>query len=211
MTLDEIKTRVRIDRTGQRYGRLTVLGLAGKDRFGKARWHCACDCGKRTVGDGYNLGSGHTTSCGCHVRERATTHGLSKSPEFKTWAAAKQRCTNPRDRAYPDYGGRGIVMSDRWMSFDNFLSDMGRRPSAGYSLERIDNDGPYSRENCRWATQTEQMRNTRATRWVTAFGIRLSLAEWCEKIGVNKGTLRGRLKSWSPERAVLASLYTAGV
>lgn len=155
---------------GTRYGRLVVTRRA--DTVGHpqgVRWHCVCDCGTHVTVPGRSLRTGNTQSCGCLQRETVaallTTHGESRrgawTPEFQAWAALRRRCLNPRYRGYKDYGGRGITVCDRWESFEAFLQDMGRRPSADHSVDRINNDGPYSPDNCRWATRSQQQLNKR--------------------------------------------------
>jgi len=149
-----------IDETGKRYGRLLVVG------FQNGKWECKCDCGKVTYVLGGNLRSGRQKSCGCLDYERKVKHGNTsgskETPEYRAWKNMKKRCYNTKDKYYQDYGGRGIKVCDRWLhSFENFLEDMGKRPSPKHSLDRIDYNGDYSPENCRWVTASEQIINQR--------------------------------------------------
>lgn len=204
---------------GTRIGRLVVvedLGPVGPQRRSHSR--CRCDCGGEKVTRNSRLLAGQARSCGCLVvdtqKERSTTHGRINTPEYMSWRALLGRCCNPRDPGYPDYGGRGITVDPRWIGeggFANFLADMGERPSPKHSIDRYpDNDGPYTKSNCRWATPTEQNRNRRSNRRVTFRAETLSVVEWSERTGIDARTLASRLNSgWSIERALTTPIDAA--
>lgn len=161
---------------GHQFGRLIVTARAEDNRHGNARWICLCGCGNETTKLGSTLRSGDTKSCGClsQPTERAKTHGHSSnghtSRTYNCWSGIKARCLNPKHLAYSNYGGRGIKICDRWMAFENFLSDVGQCPGREFSLDRIDNDGNYEPGNVRWATYSQQSRNTRKSITVTLRG-----------------------------------------
>ena len=158
-----------IDLTGRRFGRLAVLGQTDRpegSRDNSAFWACRCDCSALISVRAPALILRGTASCGCYRRENAqtqkTTHGLSLTPEYRAWAGIIQRCTNPKQTVYADYGGRGITVCDRWRdSFEAFFQDMGRRPSPEHSIDRRNNDGDYEPGNVRWATKEKQAQNRR--------------------------------------------------
>ena len=177
----------RQDLVGQRFGRLTVLWLAGMAN-GNCLWHCRCDCGKEKDVRAGGLKRG-ASSCGC----LATTHGLSKSGTYNAWHAAKQRCGNRKNPNFHHYGGRGIEMCKRWRdSFEAFLADMGERP-VGTSLERRNNERGYNKANCNWATRRAQSQNTRRNKCYTHEGRTLCIADWAEDANLPYATLRSRL------------------
>jgi hypothetical protein len=198
-----------IDLGSQTIGRLTVLGRA-PGPAGCPLWECQCTCGARKVISGQALRNGHTRSCSCLRREemstRRTTHGATRqnrTPEYRTWASMIRRCTNPNEDNYPAYGGRGITVCDRWRgSFEAFLKDMGPRPQ-GTSIDRIDGSAGYEPANCRWATQKEQMRNTRRSRVLEFNGRKMPMVSWAEETGISQRLILGRLRrGWSVERAL---------
>jgi hypothetical protein len=155
----------KIELTGLRFGQLVVLREAAPDARREAKWFCACDCGETCVVLSGNLRKGNTRSCGCVRKEvtaaRSVKHGMSKTLMFFAWEQMKQRCYNPRNHKFKDYGARGITVCDQWReSFAAFLADMGERPP-GKSIDRRENDGNYEPGNCRWATRLEQAANKR--------------------------------------------------
>lgn len=193
------------DITGQRYGRLTAQRFVGHVRVGsqkKRLWRMLCDCGK-TVDLPYSaFSSGTTRSCGCLLKERITKHGGYKSAVYKVWHAMIERCRNPNNAAWADYGGRGIQVCDRWERFAAFRDDMGPRPPKG-TLERIDVDGGYTPENCRWATAKEQANNRRNNSRISFGGRTLTISQWAEETGLSKTCIIYRLGAgWPLDRCL---------
>jgi hypothetical protein len=139
-------------------------------------------------------------------------HGMERTPEYKSWQHMLDRCHNSANKRFADYGGRGIIVCERWRhSFINFYKDMGPKPSRGHSIDRVDNDGPYSPNNCRWATNDGQARNTRRNRWLTYQGETLCAADWARRMKMPHPTLHARLKAgWSVERALTQPLRKGG-
>lgn len=198
------------DKTGATFGMLTVLGRAGK-KGGKYLWLCRCECGKELEAEGDSIRNGGRYACPdctkpiryAKVAKAQTRHGRVGTSMFTTWSAMRQRCYNPNNSRYADWGWRGIIVCDRWNnSFEAFLEDMGERPH-GCELDRIDNDGPYSPENCQWSTRKKQGRNKRNNKLITFQGETLPLSDWCERLGLKYGVTNQRLTrdKWTVERA----------
>lgn len=196
---------------GQTFGKLLVLGVHNTVDGG-TRWLCQCACGKQKVIWASSLKRGTANSCGCSRRGRAawnrshmeSANGGRLSPEYSTWAAMIQRCTNKRSKSYKNWGGRGITICERWLRFENFLADMGRKPSPRHSIDRFPNkSGNYEPGNCRWATAKEQANNMRSNRILQYDGEALTLMQWAERVGLKYSTLGMRLhKGWSIEQAL---------
>lgn len=183
---------------GHRFNYLTVIRETKGSRPGR-HVEVQCDCGNRKIIAAPKLLAGDTQSCGCMrgllIAKKRITHGATKTAEYQVWQGMLRRCANPRMPGFPNYGGRGITVCERWRdSFENFYADMGRRPSADHSIDRIDNDGPYSPENCRWATRSEQARNKSTNRVLTYRGITATVAEWSERTGIHHRTITSRLR-----------------
>ncbi len=185
---------------GHRFSRLVALEIAGRGGR-QVLWRCQCDCGKLTTVATGNLRSGHTRSCGCLVIEFASaagplreTHGLSKTPEYNVWHGMVQRCHNPKNKGFNEYGGRGITVCDEWRTdFRAFFAHIGQRPSMKHSVDRIRNNEGYKPGNVRWATQEEQGNNKRVNVIVSINGAEMTLARAARAHGIHYSTVRHRL------------------
>ena len=195
---------------GKKFGFLTVLERA-ESNTRRIKWRCICDCGTEKIVSGENLRSGHTKSCGCYQKKRLReTKGVSElvanmscSPIYKVWSAMKQRCNNPKNAYYCNYGGRGITVCESWnTSFENFYRDMAEGYKKGLELDRIDNNKGYSPDNCRWVTRKVNQRNKRNSRIIDGH----NLAEFCEKTGQSENRVISRItkNGWNEKEA----LYT---
>lgn len=203
------------DLTGRAFNDLTVIGRSAR-KAAYPYWVCQCTCGRVAEVASSNLREGHTTSCGCKTKERAsaslrgknTTHGLTCGgvipAEYNVWQGMLKRCYRKEHHQYKNYGARGIKVCARWHKFENFLADMGERPSKKHSIERRNNDRGYSPSNCCWALALQQLNNKRTNFRVAFQGRTQTLAEWSRELNMNPCTLRRRLEvlGWSVERAL---------
>ncbi|KKN98973.1 hypothetical protein LCGC14_0142180 [marine sediment metagenome] len=205
-----------IDLTGKRFGRLIIIRVDGKDKHNNIQWLCICDCGNKITARAGSLKNCHTQSCGCWRKEesikRFTQHGHARKNKvtriFQIWQDMIQRCNNPNNKQWKDYGGRGITVCKRWRKFENFLKDMGEAPK-GLQIDRINNDKGYYKSNCRWATKKEQMRNKRNNRLITCFGKTQCIAAWAEEVDIKPSTLFTRLRrKWTIEKALTTPVRT---
>lgn len=192
--------------TGQRFGDLKVLRL---ERDGSNRsWMCACRCGRQEVRRQSALTTGRSTKCMSCLKKGTScrkTHGKRNTPEYNTWAGMKGRCLNPNNPKFPRYGGRGIRVDAAWInSFEQFLADMGTRPTLQHSLDRIDNDGDYSPSNCRWAGPCQQANNRHNTTTITLDGTTRTVGEWSRITGIGVQALHARIEDGWPAGEALS-------
>lgn len=201
----------RDDLTGRRFGRLMVKAYhATKNKT--AFWECLCECGVTKIVRAGHLKRGNTISCGCFRRGLKPNwkHGYAnKTAEYRTWNHMLNRCYNSNVKDYKNYGGRGIEVCERWLKFENFLEDMGHRPSKGYSIERKDCNKGYSPENCKWADSYEQANNKRNNIKYTHKGKALTLFAWAREpevavLGIDAKTLWARINKykWPVEKSL---------
>lgn len=193
---------------GQKYGRLTVTGFVHKGK--KWYWECTCKCGNSIITQAYLVRNGHTSSCGCLQRERASeaslVHGQTNSRLYRIYNGMKNRCYNQKQQSYENYGGRGITICEEWLK--SFTAFEEWSLSHGYaddlSIDRIDNNGDYSPKNCRWVTRTEQNENTRRNHLVTIGDRTQPLSAWVRERGLNYHTVSFRIhqKHMTPEQAL---------
>lgn len=204
------------DLTGKKFGKLEVVRFSHKNERHELFWLCRCLCGTEKTMRGNSIKSGRCVSCGCERKERArkanTVHGHTagykgtgkRSAEYGVWIKMKRRCFDDKCPDYPDYGGRGITVCERWLVFSNFLSDMGLRPSPEYSIDRFpDQAGDYKPGNCRWATAKQQARNRKSNRLITYSGKTKCLTEWAEYFSVCESVLRWRIKKHGESEAMI--------
>lgn len=203
-----------IDMTGHRYGRLQVIELAGQNKHNQRMWRCICDCGNTLDVLGFLLRQKQTRSCGCLAKESIANvnkkHGKSGSQIWSIHRSMMDRCYLATSHTYKNYGGRGITVCDRWHDFENFYADLGDKP-AGMTLERINNQGPYSPDNVRWATYKDQANNRRSNIVLEFQGRKQTMQQWCDEFGLKLATVWARLnRGWSVDRALTEEVHHAG-
>lgn len=195
-----------IEMVGKRFGRLMPIIDCGKNERNMLQYLCACDCGESKVIAGIYLRNGETQSCGCLRRESMSerngnlSHGKAKTSVYLSWQSMKTRCTNNKHKHFYRYGGRGISYDPHWETFENFYADMGDKP-AGFTLERIDNSKGYSKDNCKWASRKEQLRNTISTVNLTYKGKTQCMLDWAKETGLKYSTIRSRVNlGWAADQ-----------
>lgn len=211
-----------IDLTGRKFERLTVLERAENSSENEVQWLCRCDCGTITKARRGDLIRGKMKSCGCLKKETSRnngktciTHGMTRTRLYREWSGIKARCYNENHPNYKNYGLRGITMCRAWkddfMAFYAWAKESGydeNAPRGVYTLERKDNDGPYSPDNCRWITIKEQGLNKRNTVRLTHNGETLLISEWAKRTGISEGCIRLRLrKGWEVSRTLTEPLH----
>ena len=212
----------RLELLGKKFGRLLVIKDLGNDKYGSL-WECLCDCGNIVDMNGGTLNGGNIKSCGClhqeNIENNLFKHGYSVksnvavSRTYKALLDARDRCYNKRVRNYSGYGGRGIKVCDRWLGNDgihNFVEDMGIRPE-GMSLDRVNNDGPYSPDNCRWASLKEQNNNKSNNHFLTYKNETKTLSQWASILDVDMRILSARsIRGWSDEKVIETPIRSRG-
>lgn len=199
-----------IIKSGERYGLWTVVRYVGKYKKSNNCWECVCDCGTEAIIPAYRLFSGGSKACrfGGHMKGINVTHGMRYTKIYKLWRSMKIRCTNTKSPNYLLYGGRGITFDKKWETFEGFYEDMKDGHEDGLSLERIDVNGNYCKENCRWIELKDQAKNKRNTAYITYKGVTKRAFDWAELIGANKKTLSRRVYlGWSPEECLFGKEY----
>ncbi len=196
-----------IDITGEKFNSLLVVERLENAKGGVTRWKCLCDCGNYTVVRGQNLKRGAVKSCGClNYSSKNKTHGMSKTNLYNIWNGMKFRCYNPNSNSYNDYGGRGIVVCDDWINnFENFYEwSISNGYQKGLTIDRIDTNGNYCPENCRWISKGEQAKNRRMNYSIEYKGENKTLQEICDELNINYKRTHNRIVKlgWSLEKAI---------
>lgn len=187
------------DLSGQKFGKLTAIKVVGKSKKGESIWECLCDCGNITKSTCSNLKRGHTKSCGCYKKICCVTHHEANTRLYKIWKGIKNRCCNKRTPQYCDYGGRGITVCDQWLK--NYINFRDWALANGYednlTIDRINNDGNYEPNNCRWVNNKIQSNNRRDNCFITYLGETLTISQWGDRLGIDPTTIRARYKVYN--------------
>jgi hypothetical protein len=184
---------------GKKFNRWTVIGSAAKKNLDvrKTYFLCKCDCGTEKLVSSTLLRKGESKSCGCFqsdmIKNASEKHGMHLTRTYSSWKCSIQRCHNINHKGYKNYGGRGIIVCDRWREFINFFNDMGERPK-GCVLDRINNEGNYCKDNCRWVTVTQNNCNKRNSKFHTINGVTKNVSTWAKDLGIPKSSLRYKIK-----------------
>ena len=177
---------------GDKYNKLTAIRFSHRNKWNQQFWLFRCNCGKEKVICVSNVKSENTKSCGCLLKSgNRLKHKMTKTKIYNIWSLMKSRCLNKNDQSYKNYGGRGIKICQEWLNFENFYEDMGDKPQ-NKSLDRINNNGNYCKENCRWATRKQQNNNKRDNRLLTHRGKTQNMKQWSEELNINYSTIRTR-------------------
>lgn len=212
-----------LDLIGKKFGKLTVIKYYDTTKHNKRRWWCICDCGNEIPVVGSNLVNGNTKSCNCLQKEYAKTafktHGFCsngiRATEYMIYHGMLSRCYNPNFTGYENYGGRGIIVCDRWLGengFVNFYADMGKRPSMLHTLDRYPNNetGIYEQSNCRWATDEQQSRNKRTNVYFEKNGVRMIMKDWANKWGISPAVIDQHIKEYGKTFEDVYEYYESG-
>ena len=200
------------DLTGQQFEKLTVVKQVESTKTGRAMWLCKCTCGNTTVVRGVNLISGNTTSCGCNKKLGVVTHGKSDTILYHKWQGMKTRCTNTNSNRYQYYGGKGICYDPRWETFESFYEDMHEGYEIGSTLDRIDHNKGYSKENCRWVDYTVQNNNKADNVHLLYNGIKYTVQEVANVFGISTYSVYNRKRrGWSDKKIIETPINTKHV
>ena len=195
----------------QKFNKLTIVSVKEKDSRRRVLVNCVCDCGNTVIRQYSAIIAGKAKSCGC-IRKNPRTHGLSKHPLSGIWRNMLRRCFNEDSKDYCKYGGRGITVSEEWCNIENFINDMDNRPTINHTLDRIDNNGNYCKNNCKWSTKSEQSNNTSVNVLLTYNSETLTVQQWCIKTGLQHSLILSRINAgWSAEEVLTSPLGSRNV